>query len=171
MKKIILTLSLLLMCMCVFAGSVKVTKGKTSGFKENANASVAFQWDGAKWDRGEPLQQHWGNDYDRLKQVGESAFIQGFNEKSKKIKIEETDAHYRMDIKIVSLDSFFSVMSIVPGHKHKVDAIITIYEVSTDRLVCEIKTDEFEGGRDFSYDDSFTECMSDLGKKIAKLIK
>ncbi|MBR4389167.1 MAG: hypothetical protein IKT00_08315 [Prevotella sp.] len=171
MKKYVLTLSLLLMCVSAFAGSVKVTKGKTSGFKENANASISFQWDGAKWDRGEPLQQHWGNDYERLKQVGESSFIQGFNEKSKKLMIEEAEGQYRMVVKIVSLDSFFSVMSFVPGHKHKVDAIITIYEVSTDSLICEIKTDEFEGGRDFSYDDSYAECMGDLGKKISKMIK
>ena len=44
----------------------------------------------------------------------------------------------------------------------------TVTDNKTGETVCTYKVTEFEGGRDFSLFDSYTEMMRDLGSKLAK---
>ena len=103
-----------------------------------------------------------------VREVAEKAFKDGFNENSKKVKIADSDAKYRFDVKITNLDKYYGVMSLVPGYKHKAWGTITVVDVLTNATVCEMTFEELTGGRDFAIDDSFIKCMSDLGKAVAK---
>lgn len=170
MKRFYCSMIVMLFSVIAFAGSpIKVSNGKTSFLKESAKACVTFDWSAAKWDNGKTLKEHWGNNYEMLIKAGAESFIKGFDAVSKKLKTSDAEGKYLFDIKITNVDEFFSAMSVVPGHKHKVWATIDVIEKANNNKVCEIKVESFKGGRDFSIDDSFKECMSDLGKSIAKL--
>lgn len=59
---------------------------------------------------------------------GKAQFIEGFNKKSKKIMIvqDESSADYIMFIKFTNFDKFYSMMSIVPGNKHRISGEIIV---------------------------------------------
>ena len=170
MKKIIFTLLFVCTCICSFAGNpMKVVNGNNKFLKEDATATVSIDWSQAQWNYEKPLTDQWGDSYQKLTTLGEQAFIEGFNEKSKKLKIQEGDAKYRIEVKISNVDKFYSVMSLVPGNKHKVWGKILVVDIQTGTTVCEADFKELQGGRDFSIDNSFAKCMKDLGKATAKL--
>lgn len=170
MKK--LFISMLMVCTFIgaFAGNpMKVTSGNGKFLKEVATATVSFDWSQAQWNNEKPLTAEWGDEYQKLIAAGEKAFIQGFNENSKKVKINDVPGQYSIEVKITNLDKFYSVMSLIAGWKHKAWGTIVIVDVSTRTTVCEATFEELSGGRDFAIDDSFLKCMSDLGKAIAKI--
>lgn len=169
MKKLAITMLVLCTCIGAYAGNpMKVTSGNGKFLKETATATVTFDWSQAQWNNEKPLAEQWGDEYQKLVAAGEKAFKEGFNENSKKVKIADSDAKYRFDVKITNLDKYYGVMSLVPGYKHKAWGTITVVDVLTNAAVCEMTFEELTGGRDFAIDDSFIKCMSDLGKAVAK---
>ena len=171
MKQILLTIALVMISVCAFAdNSTKVTEGNASFLKKEATANVVFNWDKAEWDNGrETLKEHWGDDYDKTTKRGEEAFVRCFNENSKKVKISDAPAQYRIEVNMGNIDYFFSAMSFVPGHKHRVSAIINVIDTATGNKVCTITVDARKGGRDFVVSDSFVKAMEQVGEDVAKL--
>ena len=99
----------------VYAGNpMKVTSGNGKFLKDAATATVSFDWSQAQWNNEKPLTDQWGDEYQKLVEAGEKAFKEGFNENSKKVKIAEADAKYRIEIKITNMDKYYGVMSLVP---------------------------------------------------------
>lgn len=170
MKKFSLTLFMTLFALLASASDIKVTQGKTSYLKSEGTMTVVFNWDNAKWDRGSSVKDEWAEQFESYKNEGEQFFIDGFNKASKMVNLstENSTADYTMNVEFTNFDKFYSVMSLVPGHKHKVWANITVTDNKTGETVCTYKVTEFEGGRDFSLFDSYTEMMRDLGSKLAK---
>lgn len=172
MKKLLISLLLVTTFVGALAGNpMRVTSGNGSFLKESASATATFDWSQTQWDYTIPLTEQWGNEYNKLIKLGERAFIEGFNENSKKLKIQDTDGQYRIQVSVTNVDKFYSAvsLSIVPGYKHKVWGKIVVVDVLTNAVICEIAFDELTGGRDFLVDDSFIRCMSDLGKAMAKI--
>ena len=123
-----------------------------------ANAEIHDQ---SKYDKEE---------YDAYVENGEAQFIEGVNKKSKKVVIvkDDSSADYIMTIKFSNFDKFFSVMSLVPGNKHKIWGEIIVKDKKTGEVICTYIVKEFKGGRDFSIFDSFKESMLDLGSELAE---
>lgn len=170
MKKILMLLSVMIISLVANAVDIKVVSGKASFMKQEGSAVVLFNWDGAKYDNKESLKDYWKEDYDKYLSEGKKKFIEGFNSSSKKVKLGETDdAGYIFTVEVTNIDYFFSAMSLVPGHKHRIWCTITITEKATGNEVCKADVKEFKGGRDFSKFDSFTEMMLDLGKQVGKM--
>ena len=170
MKKLLITLLVMCTCIGAYAGNpMKVTSGNGKFLKEDATATVGIDWTQAQWNNEKPLTDQWGDEYQKLIADGEKAFIQAFNENSKKLKINDTNAKYRIEVKITNVDKYYGVMSLVPGYKHKVWGSIAVVDILTKTTVCEANFDELTGGRDFAIDDSFIKCMADLGKAVAKI--
>lgn len=82
---------------------------------------------------------------------------------------EKENANYTMKVDFVNFDYFFSAMSAIPGHKHKVWANITMTDKNTGEIVWVVEVDEFIGDRDFVRYDSYTKMMTGLGERIARL--
>ena len=172
MKKLLVTLCALIMCLSSFAGDIKVIEGKASMTKREGLAEVIFLWDNAKYADRISLKEQWKDDYEKYRKDGEEFLIAGFNENAKKLSIttsEKEKANYSIEIEFENFDYFFSAMSVVPGHKHKVWAKIKITDKTSDKIVCVLKVIEFKGGRDLVKYDSYTEMMHDLGKELAVL--
>lgn len=169
MKKILLFFVLTLICCVVNAADIKIEKGKANYLKKEGTMNLIINWDNAKYGDEKVFKDHCGDQYNTYKEKGYDAFVAGFNEASKNVKItkEATSADYTMTIIVSNVDYFFSVMSLVPGHKHKIWAEIEVKDVKGN-IVCQYKITEYKGGRDFSVIDSFTEMMNDLGKDLAK---
>lgn len=172
MKKYLITLCAFVMCISSYAGDIKIIEGKASMNKREGLAEIIFVWDNAKYANRLSLHDQWKDEYEKYMKEGEEFFIAGFNENAKKIAIttmEKDKANYTITIEIENIDYFFSVMSVVPGHKHKVWANIKIADKATSQVVCVLKVVEFKGGRDTVKFDSYTEMMHDLGKELAQL--
>ena len=159
MKRFYVTFCMALITMFAFAGGIKVSKGKASFMKTEGKIFVVFDWTNAKWDNDKSV-----------KEQGEAHFVEGYNKESKKVKIikDESSADYIMTVKFTNFDRFYSMMSVVPGNKHKIWAVITVVDKKNGEVICEYNVKEFKGGRDFSIFDSYTESMSDLGSELAE---
>ena len=170
MKKICLTFCMAMIAVLTFAGGIKVSKGKASFIKKEGKVAVVFDWNNAKWNNEKPIQQQWVDDFDFYVENGKTKFIEGFNKKSKKVKIvnDGTSVDYIMSIKLLNFDRIFSMWSMVPGHKYKVWAEITVTDANTNDIICVYNVKEFKGGRDFSALDSYKECMFDFGTELAE---
>lgn len=171
MKRTVLTLIAMLICVVSFAdNSTTIIQGNASFLKKAGIANISFDWSHAEWDNGrETLQEHWGEDYEKTVKRGEKAFINNFNKNSKKLKISTDSAQYHIEVEMGNIDYFFSAMSFVPGHKHRISAKIKVIELSTGNTVCVIDVDARKGGRDFVISDSFVKAMEQIGEDVAKL--
>lgn len=168
MKRIYLTICMITIATLAFAGGIKVSKGKANYMKKEGTISVVFDWSDAKWDKEKPVKEEWKKEYDAYIENGEAQFIEGFNKKSKTIKIvKDESSDYIMTVKFTNFDKFYSMMSIVPGNKHRISAEITVTDKNSGEIVCVYNVNEFKGGRDFSIFDSYKEAMQDLGNDLA----
>lgn len=171
MKRISLTLFVTLFTMVSFAGGIKVSQGKVSYIKNERTVAVVFNWENAKWDMGTSVKEEWGDNYQSYVDNGESEFIEGFNKSCKKVKMvkDESSANYIMTVEFTNFDKFYSVMSLVPGNKHKIWAEITVTDKDSGEIICKYNVNEFKGGRDFSIFDSYKEAMRDFGYELARI--
>ena len=170
MKKTILTCCMLLVSLFTLAGNgIVVSEGSTSFLREYESANVVFHWDQGTWDITRPLTDHWGSEFERMTSVAERFFVDGFNETSKKLRLSEKPGKYRLDVAITNLSCFSSPLPFLTGYRHRVSGSITVIDNNTGKTVCVIFIDSFVGGRDTDFNDSYTECMEDLGKGIANL--
>ena len=171
MKKILFTIVSLLVTVNMFAGSsIKVKEGDASFMKNSGTVAVVINWDNAQWNKEMPVREHWTEEYDTYVSEGYAKFVEGFNEKSKSLKVADSaeGATYVMNIEVTNVDRFWSAMSVVPGNKHKMWGTVTVTEKATGKVVCVYSLNEFKGGRDFSILDSFKEMMKNLGKELAE---
>lgn len=173
MKKIQLLMVALLVSCSVFAGKIDVVEGNSKFLKSEGVMKVIIDWSDAKYAEKETLKEAWNKDkqeYDSYVEKGEKSLLEGFNKSSKKLKASKDaeNPDYTMLIKITNVDYFFSVMSIVPGHKFTVWAEITVKD-KNGNVVCKAKANRFKGGRDFVRDDAYTEMMRDFGKELSSL--
>ena len=72
--------------------------------------------------------------------------------KSKKAKIvkDASTSDYVMTVKFTNFDKFYSMMSLVPGNKHRITAEITVSDKNTGEVICIYDVNEFKGGREQS---------------------
>lgn len=171
MRKILLVLCALFICFNGYAKDIEVIEGKAQMAKRDGLVYVVFNWDDALWDKKTPIKEQWGEHYSKYVTEGERAFLSTFNEKAKKLQTttDLSEAKYSIAIQFVNFDYYYSVMSFVPGHKHKVWANVTITDNATGDVVCRIKVTELEGDRDFVKFDSFPKMMQMFAEKMAKL--
>ena len=173
MKK--LHLSLLLFAMfsmaAMAANPVTVVSGSTSFLKENAEAVVSFNWEETQWKDGGLFKEEVdAEEFSKYTASAPAKFKEGFNQKSKHLRIGDNKekAKYAINIKVLKIDYFFSVMSIVPGHKHTVWARIEVVDQKSKEVVCTLHVERLKGARDFIVDDSFYKCFSALGQAVAQ---
>lgn len=151
--------------------NIETVSGDTTFIANKATACIVLDWSEAQWDKKKPVKEQWKDEYDKYVTEGEKFLKKGFSEKSKKITLTDdcSKATLVYTIKLTNFDYYFSAMSWVPGHKHKVWASVTVTEKATGKVLYEGKVKKFEGGRDFNHFDSYTECMEDFGKVVAKM--
>ena len=169
MKKLLFTLMMLLVSCVTFAGDV--TSGNKKFLKNEGTMLMVFDWANAEYGEKGSLKEHWADDdpgYERRVSDAQKTILAAFNKKSKKMKaVTSGTADYTMTVKIEKIDYFFSVMSIVPGHKHTVWATVTVTD-KTGAKVCEMKYERFKGARDFVAYDSYIKLMEAFGEALAE---
>lgn len=176
MKKILLFVSFVFSCACmVFAGNpIKVTSGKSwlkNLMKETAAVYVEFDWSNAKFDNEKAVIEDFQDDYDYIVESCASNFVEGFNDKAKSLKVQLTEegASYKLIVTITNIDTYFSVMSIIPGHKANLWCKLKCVSYTTGETVYEAEAEEVEGGRDSVRKDCFAKAFTELGTAVAKL--
>lgn len=170
MKRFNLLLLITLFSLSVNAGNpVSLVSGKKDFLKDNASATVSFSWDKAQWNDGGTMKEVLSeSEFESYVSVAEQKFKEGFNLKSKRLTVKDgEDAKYAIQIEILKVDYFFSVMSLVPGHKNTVWANITVKDIATNEEVASIKVDRLKGARDFVRNDAFAKCFYALGEELA----
>ena len=152
---------------------IEVVKSTAKVMRENATANLVFDWSNAYWmESGLMKDELSAVDYENYTTIAPKKFQEAFNNNSKGLKIvDDPSADYEIKVVVSKIDYFFSVMSVVPGHKHTFFGKVIVTQRSTGEEVLEVNLTRFKGGRDFVKDDSFYEMFLDLGKKISSLKK
>ena len=99
---------------------IEVVKGTAKVLKENATANLTIDWSNAYWmESGLMKDELSAGDYEKYTTTAPNKFKEAFNDNSKGLKIvDDSTAVYEIKVVVSKIDYFFSVMSVVPGHKH-----------------------------------------------------
>ena len=175
MKKFFVTMCAVLLSMSAFAGnplSVENSKVNLKDFlKKDAVACLVIDWKGAKYDNKKAVEEELGSDYDFVKKDCAEMFIEGFNDKSKGLKLQgdESGAAYRFEIKVTNLDTFVNVMGFGARTEAKMWGTLKIVDAASGDTLAEIKIDEAEDGTDYVRREAYGKTFLLLGARIAKM--
>lgn len=174
MKKLFVALCALFVCVAAFAGNPLSVVNKTTDlkslFKNNATACLVIDWSQTLYDNQKKASEEFGSDYDFIKNDCASKFIEGFNHRSKGLKLttEKQGADYKFMLTVKNLDSFVNVMGFGPRTEAKMWGTLKIVDAS-GTTVAEIKIDEAEDGTDYVKKEAFGKTFLLLGDRVAKL--
>ena len=169
MKKILITTLVLLLSFTAMA-KVKVVSGSAACIKEKAIAVVEFDYSEATFDKDQSYKDWCGEDYEERVEHSTAEFIKSFNDKSKGLKINDndTDAKYRIIVKVGDCDQNMGMSCNWGQMQFKCNAMITIVEIATNEVVCTLKVDDEKGGCDYIPVDRISKCFSSVGYELAK---
>lgn len=162
-------------CVATFAGNpLSVTNSKVElkkFLKEQASAVLVIDWSDAKYDNKKTAAEEFGDDYDFIKKDCAAKFIEGFNDKSKGVKLEKEkkDAAYKFVITVRNLDSFVNVMGFGPRTEAKMWGTLKIVDNANGETLAEVKIDEAEDGTDYVRREAFGKTFLLLGERVAKM--
>lgn len=172
MKKILLLfLVTVLTSVNCMAGGVKVKEGKASFLKESASAIVEFDFSKTTWEKKEDFKTWCGDKYEQRKEVMQDAFITSFNENSKGLKVSKNanEAKYKIIIEVKDLERHQSFTGMWGQGKFSTTAYIKVFDMSSNKQICEIYVDGYGSGKDFDYNDGMAKCYKGLAKEITKV--
>ncbi len=175
MKKLLSTLFALFVCVSMMAGNpLKVVSGKQN-LKEImatvGTALVEYDWSTTMYDNKVSAKEKFGSDYDYVVKDCSQSFMNGFNAKSKSLKLttDKASSKYKFVLKVDNVDSFFAAMRFVPRNEAKMWGKLTIVSTESGETLAEINIVEAEDGADFVFKDCFGKTFSILGEKVSKL--
>lgn len=174
MRKLVLALMAMFASVTMFSGnplSVKSSKVELKKFmKEAATANLVLDWSKTQYDNKKTAATEFGEDYAFIKKDCAEKFIEGFNAKSKGIKLEQgkKGADYKFVITVTNLDSFVNVMGWGLRTEAKMWGNLKIVDAKGG-TVAEIEIDEAEDGTDYVRREAFGKTFMILGTKVAKL--
>lgn len=175
MKKLFLSLCAIVMCTSVFAGNplkVLTRNGDLKDImKKEVPAVLVIDWTSTKFDNKKAASKEFGKDWAFIKKDCTDKFIEGFNKKSKGLKLQKSakGAKYKFTIKVTNIDSFAKVFGGGGQTVGKVWGTLKIQELPKGRVVAEVEITEAEDGRDYVRRESFGKTMKLLGVRVAKL--
>jgi hypothetical protein len=175
MKKNLMAICLLLCSVAALAGSpFKKITGKENLkpiLRNEAEALIEFDWSNAKFDKTKDLKTQFAGDYDYILNDCEQKFIEGFNEKTKKMKLvkNSSDAKYKVVLKVSSVDHYYQAMIFIPRFEAKMWGNLEIIDLTTNQPVVTVVIDEAEEGYDFVIKDCYGKTFKELGENVAKL--
>lgn len=176
MKKVLLAMMAMAFSVATFAGSpLKVVSSNVAlktFMKEQASANLVIDWKNAKYDNKKSAAAEFSQDgdYAFIQKDCAEKFIEGFNAKSKGIKLEQgkKGADYKFVITVTNLDTFVNVMGWGPRTEAKMWGNLEIVDAKGG-TIAEIEIDEAEDGTDYVRREAFGKTFMILGTKVAKL--
>ena len=176
MKKVFLAMMAMVFSVVTFAGNpLKVINSNVAlktFMKEKASANLVIDWKNAKFDNKKSAAAEFNkdDDYAFIQKDCAEKFIEGFNAKSKGIKLEQgkKGADYKFIITVTNLDTFVNVMGWGAPTEAKVWGNLKIVDAKGG-TVAEIDIDEAEDGTDHVRREAFGKTFLILGTKVAKL--
>ena len=169
MKKIMLVTLAVLLSVSAMA-KVKVKSGSAACMKEDATAVIEFDYSEATYDEDESFQSWCGEDFEERVNLSIEEFIGSFNRNSKGLKInnEDTEAKYRIIVKVGDCDQKMDMGCSWGEMRFECSAMVTIVEIATNEVVCTIEVDEEEGLCDYVPNDRIASCFRSIAKELAK---
>ena len=176
MKKVFSALMAMMFSVATFAGNpLKVVSSSValkSFMKEQATANLVIDWKNAKFDNKKSAASEFNkdDDYAFIQKDCAEKFIEGFNAKSKGIKLEQgkKDADYKFVITVTNLDTFINVMGWGAPTEAKMWGNLKITNAKGE-TIADINIDEAEDGTDHVRREAFGKTFMLLGIRVAKL--
>ncbi len=175
MKKNLTLLLFMLVSMVALAGNpFKGFTGKEN-LKEimgsDATALLVFDWSEAKYDYTKDIKEGLKDDYDFVTSDCFNKFLEGFNHKSKHLKLTTTEsgAKYKVLLKVTNIDKRFQPFAFVPKHEGLMWGKLEIIEVETNKTLSTIDIIKAMDGTDFVPKASFGATFYLVGENTAKL--
>lgn len=172
MKKVFVTMCMMLIGMAAFAGNpLKVTSGDKKFFKTaEGGALLEINYDGASFDGKMPLTDKYSDIPGKCK-ISYNGFVEDFSRNSKNVQIVKnaSEAKYKISVKVTKVDEFINPMGWVVGPCIRVWGTLTITDIKGGAPLLVVDIDEIDGGSATSTDGAFEDTFNELGKRIAKL--
>ncbi len=173
MKKYLLVICALLISTYCFADKhLKVKKGNTDCLKQTSVALIEFDFSNTTWEKDEDFKEWCGKDYEKRIKRMKKGFVKVFNDVSSGMSVTtdaDESAEYKLIFKVEDLERHQAFWGTWGQGKFYVTGTITIINIKTNETVCLINIDSFGSGKDFNYEDGFSECFEGLAKSILKL--
>ena len=171
MKKIVAIMALLVISTLTFAGKpLQVKKGTLDFLKDDAIAKVEMDYSQTTWEKKRPYDQFCGDTYEERVSQSQEAFIQGFNSKSKSLKLTDDDEQVKYTITVHVGDLERKVFDIASFYIRIVGTITVVYN-ETGEEVCTIEMDKLKGAASYIPNTRLYSCFLTLGQTLAKLKK
>ncbi len=175
MKKNLTLLLFMLIGMVAIAGNpFKGFTGKENlkGIMEtDGSAQLVFDWSEAKYDYTKDLKEGLKEDYDFVLSDCFGKYMDGFNSKSKHLKLSTSDngVKYKFVLKITNIDKRFQPFGFVPKHEGLMWGKLEIVDIATQQVVSTVDIFKAMDGTDFVPKECFGATFYLLGNKTAKL--
>ena len=171
-KNLFALLSTLSVCSVALAGNpLKVISGDKKFFKTNQGGAVLeILYDGASFDGKKPLTEKYSDIPEKTK-ISYDGFVEEFMENSKNINIvdKQSEAKYKITIKVTKVDEFVNIMGFIPGPCIRVWGTVTITDINGRNSLLTVNINEIDGGSAPTTDRAFNDTFGELGKRLSKL--
>ena len=172
MKKVLITMCMMLVGMAAFAGNpLKVTGGDKKFFKTaEGGAVLEISYAGASFDGKKPLTEKY-SDVPAKSKISYDGFVEDFTNNCKNVQIVKSakEAKYKIFIQVTKVDEFVNVMGWVAGPCIRVWGTLTVTDIKGGEPLLVVDIDNIDGGSAVSTDRAFNDTFKELGKRIAKL--
>lgn len=150
--------------------TIKIVSGTPQIFKKKTTATLYFDWENAHWMEGDLMKKEFKDEeYEKYTTNAYNTFKESFNLTNENFKlVTEGNTEYSVRIIVDKVDYFFSVTSIIPGHKYTIFGKIIVSD-KDGGVLCEMNMERYKGWRDFDRWDSYKKLFRNLGEDIAKI--
>lgn len=172
MKKTLITLSLIVFSLSLFAGGqLKVKSGNTSVLKQNSVATLEMDFSETIFGKKENFNTWCGADYESRVELMNETFYNSFNAQKWGMKIsKDAEAAYKIVVKWTKFDHVIGGM--VWGQMYMEGyGTIDVIDLSTGKSVLSFEIKKDRGKADFVENDRFVSLIECVVKDMAKLVK
>lgn len=174
MKKLLVIFAAVCMSLSAFAGNpVKATTGGAAVkalMKDSAGIVLECDWSQTQFDNRVPLKEQMGEDYEFIVKDCEAKFAEGFNAKSKGLKMtaDTTAAKYRLVLTVKNVDCRIQV-GFVARWESKMWGSFKIVGTEDGATIAEGVIEEAEDGTDFVKKECFGKTFLLVGEYFTKI--
>ena len=153
-----------------YAGNLK-TNGNTGALKQNAVASIEFDFSQTTWENDESFKEYCNDGtYDERIKVSTLSFINAFNQNSKGLKLSDDvqDVQYKVILRVYNFEQKQSGFGW--GRFYiKVYGEILVQDAKTNETILTVVVKGISGNADYVQTDRFKKSFTVLGEEITKL--
>ena len=172
MKKLVLSLTLLVMSVSAFSATpIKMVAGSAAVFKENATALFEIDAEETTWEKTQSLKRYFAEDFDKCMGDAVEAFVLTFNKSSNGLRINNNaqDAKY---VIVLKPDNYHCTVGSFYRKFVLMWSTMQVIDLASNELLCELEVKRCALGKpDYTERTAFVNAHSGYAEYLQELVK